>query len=205
MNDKTNSRNCKKTDTKLVNYFTSYLGPNTEENFEGQFVDDYFSTIFEKVGAAKVLYRFAPPSVSGGNKVKFWEEVSKYLMTLGNIVYKHKGLLSKVDVDSLQAHWGYPIQQKKPLSKSLFDFAVNILQVEKPEHLTHLSIVLYIGQAYISKIGPRFKQTYCATPGLFMQLPSVTDLPVGISADKWTFDTISKEVGKEVKIISIIN
>ena len=190
---------------KLHDFFKPYLGPNTEKLYQERFVEDYFSIIFEKVAAVKVLYRFLLPNDVTNNKLEFWEDSTKFCAELGNLVYSHEGLLSYADINSMQGHWGYPIVQEKPLAKSLFNFATSVLKIHQSQHLLNLSVVLYIGQAYIGALGPRDNQHYSAMPDFFLKLPDVTSLPSGICSDAKTRDLIIKEIGQDAESIFLIN
>ncbi len=194
-----------KNEKRLKSFFKTYFGPNTDELLQKHFVKDFFSEIFERVGAVKILFNFLTPDVLNKDNTEFWGEAIKYVTDVSELVYVHKGLLSKISIDTIQAHWGYPLIQETPLAKTLFDFGLDVFKLPRPTSLMHVSIVLYIGQAYVGTIGPREQKTYYAMPTMFLKLPPAVSLPIGLCADRFTRQLIIEEVGDDAGIVSPLN
>ena len=201
MFDQKQNDNKRRNDGKLINYFRPFLGNNTDDIFKSKFVQDYFSTIFEKVGVVRIMYRFSTPVSQRNDRVQYWEEICNFTTELGNLVYSHGGLLSYTDFNTLHAHWGYPVNHEDNLSRKMLDFAVNSIQVNRPRSTLNFVVLLYYGQAFVGSIGTKLNQTYLAVPDLFMNLPSVDNLQNGICSDKKTREMLIKEIGKEAEII----
>ncbi len=201
MFDQKQNDNKRRNDGKLINYFRPFLGNNTDDIFKSKFVQDYFSTIFEKVGVVRIMYRFSTPVSQRNDRVQYWEEICNFTTELGNLVYSHGGLLSYTDFNTLHAHWGYPVNHEDNLFRKMLDFAVNSIQVNRPRSTLNFVVLLYYGQAFVGSIGTKLNQTYLAVPDLFMNLPSVDNLQNGICSDKKTREMLIKEIGKEAEII----
>ncbi|MCD4657096.1 MAG: hypothetical protein K8S87_06085 [Planctomycetes bacterium] len=190
-----------KNDSKLISYFRPFLGNNADDIFETKFVQDYFSTIFEKVGVVRIMYRFSTPNNQGNDRVQFWEDTCNFTTELGNLVYTHGGLLSYSDFNALHAHWGYPINHEDAVPRKMLDFAMNAIQVDRPRSILNYVVMLYFGQAFVGGIGTKQNQTYLAVPDLFLNLPSVDKIPNGICSDKKSRELLIHEIGSEAEVI----
>ena len=201
MTDKNQNQNKNRNESKLISYFRPFLGNKTDEIFKKGFVQDYFSTIFEKVGVVRIMYRFSTTESQKDDRVQYWEDICNFTTELGNLVYSYGGLLSYTDFNSLHAHWGYPVNHENSLSRKMLDFAVNSIQVSRPRSTLNFVVLLYYGQAFVGSIGTKLNQTYLAIPDVFMNLPSVDNMPNGICSDKKTRELLINEIGSEAEII----